>query len=44
VSWHNQSSKWKTEIRFVSKKWHLGYFAAEDEAAAAYTEAERARV
>jgi hypothetical protein len=40
VSWAKSSSKWKAQIQIDGKKRHLGLFAAEEEAAKAYRDAD----
>jgi hypothetical protein len=43
VCWHKTSGKWRARIRIDGKQRHLGYFADEEEAAAAYREADDER-
>jgi hypothetical protein len=40
VHWDKSRSKWKAQIQVGGKQRHLGYFAAEEEAAKAYRDAE----
>lgn len=39
VSWHRQTQKWRAQIRKYGKKYWLGHFADEEEAALAYNKA-----
>lgn len=41
VSWHAKAGKWRATIKLNGKSKHVGYFATEAEAAAAYDEAAR---
>ena len=37
VYWHKGTGKWKAQTQHNGKSHHLGYFAEEEKAAAAYT-------
>ena len=39
VTWYKKTCKWQVTIRFQGKKFHLGYFTNEIEAAKAYNKA-----
>lgn len=39
VSWKTQNNKWVSQIRFKTKKLHLGYYNLEKDAAIAYNKA-----